>query len=67
LARLAAELDVSFVDLRARMRADVARGPFFFRERHWNHNGHALAADALTEAIAGDWRPSIATHGSEAR
>jgi hypothetical protein len=67
LTRLAAELDVSFVDLRARMRADVARGPFFFRERHWNHNGHALAADALTEAIAGDWRPSIATHGSEAR
>lgn len=52
LGRIARQRGIAFVDLRPLLRTESARGPFFFRERHWNANGHALAADALAAVFA---------------
>jgi len=52
LARIAHEHRFAFVDLLFAMRAASARGPFFFRESHWNAAGHALAAEAVAALLA---------------
>ncbi len=52
LARVAHEHRFAFVDLLFAMRAASARGPFFFRESHWNAAGHALAAEAVAALLA---------------
>lgn len=52
LAQIASDSGIEFVDLRPSFREQASRGPFFFRERHWNAAGHALAAEASSAVIA---------------
>ena len=52
LARIARAHDIAFVDLLPEMRSAPARGPFFFREGHWNAAGHAIAAETVAALLS---------------
>ena len=55
LAGFTVRYDISFLDLYPSFKEAAGETKLYFRDSHWNEQGHALAAELISDYLAREW------------